>query len=115
RMSLQDPDRFQNRHIPVELAGTENNTRPRIAVVRSVSDSGRRAKRAFVEIARTATCATESLLDTTRGCNIRVSHPWAQLGPAESGKGAACGSVNRPGGRIGDRAGRTVLRHGHPG
>ena len=63
---LQDPDRFQNRHIPVELAGATNNADPRIAVVRSVSDSGRLAKRGFVEIARAAACATQPLFDITR-------------------------------------------------
>jgi len=34
RMILHDPDPFQNSDIPVELAGAENNTSPRIAVVR---------------------------------------------------------------------------------
>src|SRR5262245_21360766 len=58
RMILQDLDPFQNRDVPVELAGALNNTDTRIAVVRSVSDNGRRAKGGFVEVARAAACAT---------------------------------------------------------
>src|SRR5437879_13192039 len=115
RMILPDPDPFQNSDVPVELAGAENNTRPRIAVVRSVSDNGRRAKRAFVEIARAATCATQPLLDSTRCGDVRVSHSRAHLGPAESGEAAACGPVNRPGAGISDRPGSTALHHGDSG
>src|SRR6266850_531842 len=115
RMILPDPDPFQNSDVPVELAGAENNTRPRIAVVRSVSDNGRRAKRAFVEIARAATCATQPLLDSTGCGDVRVRHPRAHLGPAESAEGAACGAVDRPGAGISDRHGSTVLHHGNSG
>src|SRR5207247_1154111 len=115
RMILQDPDPFQNGHIPVELAGAENNTGPRIAIVRSVSDSRRRAKRALVEIARAATCATQTPLDSTRCGDIRVSHPRTHLGPAESGEAAACGPVDRPGAGISDRHGSTALHHGNSG
>src|SRR2546428_13143767 len=107
RMILPDPDPFQNSDVPVELAGAENNTGPRIAVVRSVSDNGWSAKRAFVEIARAATCAPQPLLDSTRCGDVRVSHPRAQLGPPESGEGAACGSVDGAGSGISERHGST--------
>src|SRR5438034_9909203 len=109
RVILPDPGRFQNGHVPVELAGAENNTGPRIAVVRSVSDSGRRAKRAFVEIARAATCATQPLLDSTRCGDVRVSHPWSHLGPAESGEAAACGPVDCPGYWFSERHGSNSI------
>src|SRR5438093_9013987 len=115
RMILHDPDPFQNGHIPVELAGAENNAGPRVAVVRSVSDSRRRAKRALVKIARAATCATQPLLDSTGCGDVRVSHARADLGPAESGEAAACGSVNRPGHGISNRHRSTALHHGNSG
>ena len=63
RVIFQDPDSFQNRYIPVELAGAINDTDPRIAIACSVSDNRRCAKRGFVEIARSATGATQSLFD----------------------------------------------------
>src|SRR5207244_5188850 len=73
------------------------------------------AKRGFVQIARAATCATQSLFDAARCGNVRVSHPRAHLGPAESAEGAACSSVDRSGLWIGDRHGSTVLHHGNSG
>src|SRR5262249_43426009 len=114
-MILQDLDPFQNRDVPVELAGALNNTDTRIAVVRSVSDNGRSAKRAFVEIARAAACATQPLPDITRCGDVRVSHSRAQLGAAESGGKTACRPVDRPGGLISDRHGIAVLHHGNSG
>src|SRR5262249_33574833 len=65
RMVFLDTDLFQQRHIPVELTGAKNDTDPRIAIVGTVSDNGRRAERALVEITWAAACATQSLFDST--------------------------------------------------
>jgi hypothetical protein len=114
-MVLYDSDPFQNGNIPVELPGAINNADSRIAIPRSISDSGRRAKRSLVEVARAATGAAQPLFGVTRCGDVFVSHPWTQLGAAESAEGAARRSIDRSGLGIRNRHGSAVLHDGNSG